>query len=51
MKIITVDEHGKKEIIQCSKIEPAILSKKCRIIIDEGERVIDLMDVIKIVEG
>ena len=51
MKIITVDKYGRTEIIQCSKIEPAILSKKSRIIIDEGKRVIDLMDVIKIVEG
>lgn len=51
MKIITVDRNGQKEVITCSKIEPAVLSKKSRIIIDEGERVIDLMDVIKIVEG
>lgn len=51
MKIITVNSQGQKEIITCSKIEPATLSKKSRIIIDDGERVIDLMDVIKIVEG
>lgn len=51
MKIITVNSQGQMETINCSKIEPAILSKKSRIIIDEGERVIDLLDVIKIVEG
>ena len=51
MKIITVDKYGKKEIIQCTKIEPATLSKKSSIIVDDGKRKIDLMDVIKIVEG
>lgn len=51
MKIITVNDRGEKEIIQCSKIEPATLSKKSRIIVDDGERVIDIIDVIKIVEG
>lgn len=51
MKIITVNSQGQMETINCSKIEPATLSKKSRIIIDEGERVIDLLDVIKIVEG
>ena len=50
MKIVCVDDNGKVETIKCRKIEPATLSPG-KIIVDEGESIIDMRNVIKIVEG
>jgi len=50
MKIVCVNDDGKTEVIKCRKIEPATLSPG-KIIVDEGERIVDIRDVIKIVEG
>ena len=56
MKVIFVDDAGKVEKIYCRKIEPATmainpetLKREPRLIIDEGERVIHLFDVVAIV--
>lgn len=49
MKIITVNDDGKTEVIKCRKIEPAILSRKTAIIVDE-DRVIELADIVAIVD-
>lgn len=50
MKIIMVNDDGNVEKIKCRKIEPATLSPG-KIIVDEGEYVIDMRNIIKIVEG
>ena len=49
MKVITVNDAGKTEVIKCRKIEPATLSRKNQVIIDE-DRVIDLADIIAIID-
>lgn len=49
MKIVCVNDEGKKETIKCRKVEPATLSSG-KIIVDE-DRTIDIRDVIMIVEG
>ena len=50
MKIVLIDDEGNVTSIKCRKIEPATL-REGKIIVDEGEHVIDLRDVMKIVEG
>lgn len=50
MKIIIVNDAGKVETIKCKKIEPATLSRDTRIIVDEGEHVINLADIIVITD-
>lgn len=49
MKIWLIDDNGKVKIVRCRKIEPATLSPG-KIIVDEDE-VVDLLDVVRIVEG
>lgn len=49
MKIVCVNDEGKRETLLCRKIEPATLSPG-KIIVDE-DRTIDIRDVIMIVEG
>lgn len=49
MKIIYVDDDGQYVTIKCEKIEPAHLSLG-KLIVDEGEKVIDLRDVERIVD-
>ena len=48
MKCVLVNDEGNVEVINCKKIEPATLSPG-KIIIDEGDSVIDIRDVLKIV--
>ena len=50
MTIVCVDDNGKVEKIKCWKIEPATLSPG-RIIVNEGESIIDICNVTAIVEG
>jgi len=50
MKIILVNDKGEVEIVKCRKIERSHLNQR-NLIIDEGERIIDISDVDRIVEG
>lgn len=57
MKIIIIDDTGNVEKIRCNKIEPATmainpetLKREPQLIIDEGERVVHLFDVVAIVD-
>ena len=57
MKIIIINDEGKREVIRCRKIEPATmainpetLKHEPRLVIDEGERVINLFDVTTIID-
>ena len=50
VKIVCVNDDGKTEIVKCRKIEPATLSPG-NIIVDEGEMILNVRDVIKIVDG
>ena len=49
MVVIVVDDNGNVERIRCRKIEPATLNQG-KLFIDE-DRLVDIRDVIKIVEG
>lgn len=51
MKIVYVNIEGKTAVITCQKIEPATLRSPGSIIVDEGEMVLDMRDVIKIIDG
>jgi len=50
MKIVYVNDEGNGAVITCRKIEPATLSPG-NIIVDEGEMILDMRDVIKIIDG
>lgn len=57
MKVIICNDAGDIEKIRCRKIEPATaainpetLKREPRLVIDEGERVVNLLDVISIVD-
>ena len=49
MVVVVVSDDGKVERIRCRKIEPATLNQG-KLFLDE-ERLVDIRDVIKIVEG
>ena len=57
MKVIIINDAGDVEKIRCRKIEPATmainpeaLKRQPRLILDEGERVVNLYDVVAIVD-
>ena len=56
MQVIIIDDAGQRETIRCRKIEPAnmainpdALANQPRIIIDDGDRIVKLYDIIAII--
>ena len=49
MKVYIINDNGEREVIRCSKVEPSSLSRG-RVIIDEGDRVINLDDIVAITD-
>ena len=48
MKIIVIDDEGNVETIECRKIEFSV-RKFGKLIVDDGDYVIDAQDVMKVV--
>ena len=49
MKVIVIDDSGERHVIKARKIEPATLSRRNQVIIDE-DHVINLDDIVAIID-